>query len=173
MHGLLRKTTLLLLSVGLISGCASRALIVDTHGLKDEAVLFDTIMLDPNHLHGVYVKSIDGLNPYSEKTPFRRYYQDTSRNSLAWVLPAGTHKLNLIFHESATILGGTAKSNTTVMLEMAAQGVYSPLTEIAGDEVEWRILDKRSGSLIAGPWRTPLERGFVFIINPQINPDVY
>lgn len=164
------KTVLLLVTISLTTGCASKSLIVDTHSLSGEAVLFDTIMLDPNHLHGVYIKSIDGLNPYAQQMQFQRFYQDESRNSLAWVLPSGVHKLKLVFQESATLLGRTAKSNTAITLEMAAQGIYVPMTVIAGDEVEWRVIEKRSGSIVMGPWRTPLDRGFAFFTSPYINP---
>lgn len=170
MHTISLKTVLLLVTVSLIVGCASRSLIVDTHRLRDEAVLCDTIMLDPNHLHGVYIKSIDDMNPYAEQIPFRRFYQDESRNSLAWVLPAGTHTLKLIFHDSATLLGRTAKSQTAITLEMAAEGIYVPKAVAAGDEVEWSVIEKRSGSILLGPWRTALDRGFTFLISPHINP---
>jgi hypothetical protein len=53
---------------------------------------------------------------------------------------------------------------------MAAQGIYTPETVIVGDEIEWRIFEKRSGSMLLGPWRTPLDKGFTFIISPSINP---
>lgn len=162
--------SLLLLTAAMSSGCAPRALIVNTNSLNDEAVLFDTIRLDPNHLHGIYIKSIDNLPPYGEQTPFRRFYGNEDCNSLAWVIPAGSHRVELVFQESATFLGKTAKTWTTVTVEMIANGLYVPETTVVGDEVEWRIIDKRSGTTQVGPWRTPLKFGFTFMLDPFLRP---
>ena len=153
-----------------MAACHPPGPVLDIGKTGQEAVLFDTIAMDPNHRHGVFVKQIDRLNPYAVQTAFSRVYGSSDRNSLAWIMPPGDHELSFNFHDSATIFGTTAKSSLTVTVNLAAGGLYVPAATIVADEVEWRLLNMRTDRVEHGPWHTKLVRGATFNLIPAAQP---